>query len=657
MQSIQKHLILKSGNFNQRKNIVMRVIVAVFVSMVYFIAGLLTANAQYDVKKFGTKGDGINLDTRYIQNAIDSAYKNGGGVVDISAGTYKIGTLILKDNINLNLQPGAVLLGSPDYRDYTEIIHSFESRTNGLYAKYFMIFAKGASNISISGGGIINGNGSENYKETRPQNLRPFMIRLVNCQNINISDVYLLESANWTLHLLGCKDVNVDGIVIENTGEGNRDGIDIDACQRVTISNSRFSTTDDAIVMKSTCNVICQDIAITNCLIRTNASAIKTGTESNGGFKDITVSNCVIKDIPVHAGIELMTVDGGMMQNILLDNITMENVATPFFIRLGIRSRPYKKQQYVDRIDDVKDIYLNNISVINAKLPSSIMGLHHKKIKNISLTNYTVRYSETQKAIPYNQVPYEELSYPAANVFKNLPAYGLYCRNAEELFLSNVNMYSVKNEKIPAITFDRVNDLELHSVKAEVKNPYIPMIHFRNSGNVIASHCRSLGTNNSLFELEGSTCSNFHYFDNIIQKGQKEKIKIKALTEGQLFNDFETEIKYSVDQGENIKGLVAHDLKNGPLNVQLDMTKRGSLQLCLLILNDSPEPEKVMVEYEGVRQEFIIDWNEWGWAPISLLREYDKDTEVNFKISGEDKDIHLKIAKVYLRYQDVGYTD
>lgn len=293
------------------------------------------------------------------------------------------------------------------------------------------------------------------------------MIRLVNCQNINISDVYLLESANWTLHLLGCKDVKVD-----------------------------------AIVMKSTCNILCQDIAITNCMIRTNASAIKTGTESNGGFKNITVSNCVIKDIPVHAGIELMTVDGGMMQNILLENITMENVATPFFIRLGIRSRPFKKGQYVNKIDDVKEISLNNISVINAKLPSSIMGLHHKKIKNITLTNYSVRYSETQGSIPYNKVPFEELSYPAANVFQNLPAYGLYCRNAEELFLSNINMYSAENELRPAITFDRVNNVELNSVKAEVKNPSIPMIHFRNSWNVIASHCRSLGTNNALFELE-----------------------------------------------------------------------------------------------------------------------------------------------------------
>ena len=627
------------------------------LSMVQSTMTLLSLNAQYDVKQFGAKGDRITLDTRSIQNAIDKAHEDGGGVIDVSAGTYKIGTLILKDNINLHLQPGAILLGSPDYGDYTEIIHKFESRTNGLYAKYFMIFAEGAKNISITGTGIINGNGLENFRETRPQNLRPYMIRFVDCQNVFISDVYLLESANWTLHLLGCKDVNVDGIIIENRGEGNRDGIDIDACQRVTVSNSRFLTTDDAIVMKSTCDILCQDIMITNCMIRTDASAIKTGTESNGGFKNITVSNCVIKDIPRHAGIELMTVDGGIMQNILLENLTMENVATPFFIRLGIRSRPYKKGQYVNKIDDVKDIYLNNISVINAKLPSSIMGLHHKKVKNISLNNYTVRYSETQESIPYNKVPFEETSYPAANVFENLPAYGLYCRNVEELHLSNVYMYSVENETRPPLTFDRVKDIELFSVKAEVKDQSTPMIHFRNSKNVTAVFCRSLGTNSTLFEMEDNTCTDFHFSNNALQSGQKETGKVESLPEVQIFDDFEADRKYSSDQGENFKCLKAHDLKSKALNVQFEITKKGNLQLCLLILNDSQRPEKVLVKYEGMTQEFLVDWNEWGWAPVTLLKEYDPDSKVDFEIAAAGPNTHLKIAKVYLVYQDFGYTD
>lgn len=631
----------------------MRKSAALIVSFVLFNSIL---NAQYNVKTFGAKGDGITLDTRSIQHAIDKAHENKGGIVNVPAGTYNIGTIILKNNIELHLEPGATLLGSPNYKDYTEVNQKFESRTKDLYAKYFMVFAEGAKNISITGSGIIYGNGLKNFQETRPQNLRPYMIRLVNCDNVTIRDVHLLESANWTLHILGCKDVNISGIDIETNGEGNRDGLDIDACQRVTVSNSRFSTTDDAIVIKATTDILCQDIAITNCMLRSQGSAIKTGTESNGGFKNITVSNCVIKDIPVHAGIELMTVDGGMMQNILLENITMENVATPFFIRLGIRARPYKTGQYVSRVDDVRDISLNNISVINARLPSSIIGLHSKKIRNITINNYTVRYATTQESIAYNKVPFEEFDYPAAMMFSQLPAYGLYCRSVEDLHLQNVNMYSTENEKRPALTFDKVNNLELFSVKAEVKNQTTPMIHIRNSKNIFAGFCRSLDVNNALFEVEENTSDNFNLSDNTLQLGQKETVKVSALPDEQFFEDFKTEIKYSVDKGEKINGLYAYDLKSNSLKININ-TKKGALQLCLLILNESPKPEKILLKYEGITQEFLVSWNEWGWAPISLLKEYDKNQKIEFEIIAADANTHLKIAKVYLRYQDIGFTD
>jgi len=463
-----------------------------------------------------------------------------------------------------------------------------------------------------------------------------------------------MESANLSFHILGCRDVNISGIEIETTGEGNRDGLDIDACQRVTVSNSRISTTDDAIVMKATTDVFCQDIAITNCMLRSKGSAIKTGTESNGGFKNITVSNCVIKDVPVHAGIELMTVDGGMMQNILLENITMEDVATPFFIRLGLRARPYKTGQYVNKIDEVRDIHLNNISVINAKLPSSIIGLHDNRIKNIFINGYTVRYGSTQEAIAYNKVPFEEFEYPAAMMFSKLPAYALYCRSVDGLHLQNVNMYSADNEKRPALTFDRIDDLELFSVKAETKSPTAPMMHFRNSKNVFATMCRSLGTNNVLFEAENNS-DNFNLTNNSLKPDQKDLVKVESIPDDQAFEDFKTEIKYSVENGENVMGLNAHDLKQ-PLKVDLN-TKKGALQLCLLILNQSMKPEKVLLKYDGITQEFLVSWNEWGWAPISLLKEYDKNKKVEFEIVADDPGTHLKIAKVYLRYQDIGFTD
>lgn len=613
--------------------------------------------AQYIAKDFGAKGNGSILDTPAIQSAIDKASADGGGIVNISSGTYLIGTLILKDNVNLHLQPGATLMGSPNCRDYIEINQKFESRSKELYSKYFMVFAEGAKNISITGSGIINGNGLTNFTKVYPQNQRPFIVRLVNCENVIIRDVHLLNSANWTLHLLGCKDVNVEGVEIVNEANSNRDGLDIDCCQRVTVSNSRFSTGDDAIVMKASSDVICQDIAITNCIVSSRATGIKTGTESNGGFRNITVSNCIIKDIPVHSGIELITVDGGMMQNIMFDNISMKNVATPIFIRLGLRARPFKSGQYVQHIDDVSDISLNNISVTNAKLPSSIMGLYNKKIRNVSITNYTVRNSVVQEAVPYNKVAFEDFAYPMAIMFEHLPAYGLYCRNVEELYLQNVTMYSADNEARPALTFDRVNSVELQSVKAEIKNSGTPLAHFRNSKNITASFCRTIGNSNFIFEVEENTIKNLNLSNSILQPGQKEIAKVTRLEDDRLFDDFKTELKYTVDKGVMTNSLTAKSLKNDQVKFNMEMTKRGSLQLCILILNDSAAPEKVLLKYEDVTQEFTINWSEWGWAPITLLNEYPMNKMVDFEIVPLKDNSNLKVAMVYLRYQDTKLTD
>lgn len=617
---------------------------------------VLQAQLRFDVKTFGANGNGIALETNQIQKAIDEAFSRGGGIVEIPAGTYKVGTLVLKDNVDLYVGPGAELIGSPNTADYTEIEQKYESRTNGLYARYFVVFAEGAHNISITGPGTINGNGLKNFQTGNPQNMRPFLIRFVNCDHVTLRDVHLLEAANWTLHLLGCRDVNIDGVVIENGVNANRDGLDIDCCQRVTVSNSRFSTGDDAIVMKATSDALCEDIVITNCVIRTRASAIKTGTESNGGFRNITVSNCTISDIPVHAGIELMTVDGGMMQNILVENITMVRVATPFFIRLGIRARPYKPGHYTNKVDEAKDITLSNISVIDAKYPSSIMGLHSNRIKNVTVRGYTVRYAETQEAVQFNEVPFEEFSYPMARMFKKLPAYGLYCRNVEGLRLSDITMYSTDDEKRPPIAIDRVNDANLLSVKAQVNNPNAPFAHLRNIENIAAAFCQSYGTNKILFEAEDKTSSGLRLTNNVVREGQQELVRVEALPDRQIFEDFETNTKYSVPGGRNSDGLHAHDLST-PLNANLEIRNQGPLQLCLLIRNDSPNPEKVRVTYGTMAQEFLVSWNTWGWAPISLLREYDHDTTESFHIMAANDCTRLQIAKVYIRYQNIKKTD
>ncbi len=615
---------------------------------------------EYNIKNNGAVGDGVVLDTESIQRTIDKAYEHGGGIVVVPSGIYKVGTLFLKDYVNLHLQIGATLLGSSDIKDYSEISYKMESRTNVLYTKYAVIFAEGAKNIAVTGLGIINGNGADNFQITRPQNQRPFLMRLVNCEDVTIRDIQLLESANWTFHLLGCRDVVVDGIQIINTTKGgNRDGLDIDACKNVMVSNCRISSMDDAIVLKATNNITCENISITNCVLSSDASAIKTGTESNGGFKNITVSNCIIKDVPIHAGIEFMTVDGGDLENVTFSNIVMDNVATPIYVYLGNRVRPFKKGQYVTKVSEVSDIYFDNITVTNAKLPSGVVGLNNKLVHNISFNNISVRYSETLDGEPLNvnSVPYKDLSYPMALMHgNNLPAYAFYCRNVDGLSFRNIKVYSAEGEKRPAFIFDKVNSLELYSVKSKSDN-FSPMVYLRNSANIYSTLCRTLNKTESLFEIEKQNCSDIHFVNNFLQKGQKEVIEIEALAETELFADINPESKFSVENGKNIDGLIAQEIAEKPITVEFEIAENLTPQICLLIKNNTEEPEKVKIKYNGIEQEFWVNWDKWGWAPITLIQQFTASKKVSIKIEPVSEKSKLVVSKVYLKNLKLGYTD
>src|SRR6185437_1350013 len=144
--------------------------------------------------------------------------------------------------------------------------------------------------------------------------------------------------------------------------------------------------------------------------------------------------------------------------------------------------------------------------------------------------------------------------------------------------------------------------------------------------------------------------------NNILQSSQAEIAKVAALPDPGIFEDFDTELKYSIKEGKEVEGFIAHDLKN-PLKIQMDINKSGALQLCLLALNESSKPEKIFIKYGGIEQEFVVNWNDWGWAPVSLLKGYDKKQPEVFEIRSADPNSAVKISKAYVRYQDIGFTD
>jgi hypothetical protein len=215
-----------------------------------------------------------------------------------------------------------------------------------------------------------------------------------------------------------------------------------------------------------------------------------------------------------------------------------------------------------------------------------------------------------------------------------------------------MNLYPSENEIRPALVFDRIKNLELSAVRSEANFPDSYLAYLRNSKNVAIRSCILAGKTNFIFAMEEGTNENIRFSADYVLAGKN----MHALKEMSSFEDFPTDIKYIIEDKEVFRGLSAQNLKH-PLKCTLNINKRGSLQLCLLLLNNSHKPEKVIVRYEGVSQEYTISWNEWGWAPLTLLNEYLADRKVDFEIVQDNPDADIKISRVYLRYQDVKKTD
>ena len=248
----------------------------------------LAAN-DFIVTEFGAKGDGLTVNTEYINNAIEACFLAGGGTVYFPAGSFVSGTIVLKSDVHLYLEAGSVLMASTDLADYQVITPSFRSYTDVNYVDKSLIYAEKSKNLGISGKGIIEGNGGHDqfnfsndpshYKD------RPFLIRMVECSDVSIEDITIKDSPMWVQHYLACERLIIDGITVRSEVNVNNDGIDIDCCRNVRISNCDIRTGDDAIVLKSTAPKMCENIVITNCLLSSNCCAFKIGTESVGGFK------------------------------------------------------------------------------------------------------------------------------------------------------------------------------------------------------------------------------------------------------------------------------------------------------------------------------------------------------------------------------------
>jgi parallel beta-helix repeat protein len=438
-------------------------------------------------------GQGKTMNTSAIQSAIDAAYKKGGGRVVVPEGIFLTGSIILKSNVELHLAEKAVLLGSTNPDHYSKLNRWFS-----------LILADGQNNISITGKGQIDGQGrrlalnidslfyigqldSANYNlaDKRPSHLvRPQLIEFVQCKNILVKNVTLLNSACWVETYDLCTNIILDSVHVNSDAYWNNDGIDIQDCHNVRITNCIVNSADDGICLKSqSADHYCDSIYIANCTIRSSASAIKFGTVSHGGFKNVTIENIKIYDT-FRSAVAIECVDGGFLENVLVDHIEAVNTGNAIFIRLGERTKTIStgtlknvtiKNMKVEvpfgRPDSAYEIRGPELPFLHNIFPSSITGIPGYRVENVTLENIEISYPGRGDSglanMPLSQldiVPEKAANYPEFSMFGELPAWGFYVRHMDGLSMKNIKLSIAAPDYRPALVFDDVRNLDIDSV-------------------------------------------------------------------------------------------------------------------------------------------------------------------------------------------------
>jgi polygalacturonase len=510
----------------------------------------------FDVRRYGAKGDGKTVDTPAVNAAIEAADAAGGGVVAFPAGQYLCFSIRLKSNVHLHLEQGSTIIaadspkpgettgyngGTYDAAEPNDPWEPYQDYGHNHWHNS-LLWGENLHDVSITGSGLIwgrglsfgagpapapsttlRGFGSEPVGrptgggQAQPQPVRRFnprgdypmyqaeqagvankTIALKNCRNVLLRDFTVLKGGHFCLLATGVDNMTIDNLTLDT----DRDGLDIDCCQNVRVSNCTVNSPwDDGICPKSSYALgyarPTRNLTVTNCFVTGcyqlgtvtdgtwkkfppeprpyGTGRIKCGTESNGGFINISISNCVFEGC---LGYALETVDGALVEDISITNTTMRDLASgPVFMRLGARLRGPKEST---KVGTLRRILISNLECYNAnmRVSSILSGIPGYAIEDVKLSDIYVQTAggATPDAAQI-QLPEKEDGYPEPSMFGQTPSSGFYLRHINNLELSHVEIANAAADARPPFCLSQVNRADFFAITAP-----------RNAGGAFALH-------------------------------------------------------------------------------------------------------------------------------------------------------------------------
>ncbi len=418
---------------------------------------------DYNIVEYGAQSDTTVLSTAALQRAIDDCSKAGGGRVVVPVGNYKIGSIELRSDVHLYLEHGATLYGSTRLEDYRPMKSDYVSlRTQTTTIQ--LIYADKVKHVVIDGYGTIDGRGRAFKKLSWNDEgiTRPHLLRFIQGEDITVRGITLKNSGCWMQHYLACDRLRIEDIRVENRNNYNNDALDLDGCHEVIVQGMIADSDDDGITLKSTSPRLCENIRISDCVVSSHCNAVKLGTETNGGFRNINISGIVVK--PSYdqrekffgqwigsSALSLEIVDGGVLENVNVSDMTVEGTEAPIFIRLGNRGRGYQLAGKdfdslipIKTIGKIRGIRIDNIQIRHAgRMGCSITGLPGYHVEDVWLSNISIHHpggitAADMPAINDSIKNEKEKDYPESTMWGNLPARGFFVRHARNIQFHNV---------------------------------------------------------------------------------------------------------------------------------------------------------------------------------------------------------------------------